>query len=126
MIDEEKRKQVRAAADLELPDLRQSDLETPKPPVDSSPDKAAPETQAAERPDMILPRCPQCGADPLLVQFRQFDMPQPDGSTHIFSVFFCGNRECRKTLNVQMVGVKPPQVMPAGAFPHAGGRIRMS
>lgn len=67
-------------------------------------------------PDVIHPRCPHCGADPLKIWRLRYDFP--DGV--VAEVLFCGGNEktkadCRAVLNATIVGFQ--QARPAAAKP---------
>jgi len=58
----------------------------------------------------IKPVCPHCDADP--ASYRFADLLSGNGQ---FTVVFCGNDECRKTISVCLVAIKkkaPDVVMP--------------
>lgn len=48
---------------------------------------------------IILPVCPHCGDDP----FQPAEVPIDFGGGFKGRVFFCGNKACRKTINVQIL-----------------------
>lgn len=53
---------------------------------------------SGKRPEEILPICPHCYSDPLLVSFRSFPLNQPQGA--FMEIAFC--QSCQATFNVQL------------------------
>ncbi len=58
----------------------------------------------------LYPACPHCGQDPATLASLPIQMGVLQNI-----VIFCGNPACRKIINVQVMAVEGPRVVPAGA-----------
>lgn len=61
------------------------------------------EAQAPNRPEVIYPRCGDCGADPLKIRRLRYDFA--DGV--LVETLFCS--ACRVAIGAQIVGVERPK-----------------
>jgi hypothetical protein len=68
----------------------------------------APETPRAAP----VPVCPYCGQDPCLP-----DLIEMLSGRFVTKIMLCDNPACRKIFNVQIIGDRAPQIMPASQMP---------
>lgn len=71
---------------------------------------APPAVEVIAAPDLIQPRCPHCGADPLKIWRLRYDFP--DGV--VAELLFCGGNpttknDCRAVINATIVGFQQPK-----------------
>jgi hypothetical protein len=68
--------------------------------------ETAPEAKSAPKPPaVIMPTCPGCGMDPLILNRLRYDFA--DGV--VVEVIFCKNAECRIAIGAQIVGMERPK-----------------
>ncbi len=75
--------------------------------LDDDPTRVSKRNTALLLPEeQAMPVCPYCGMDPL--QFRTGKMLTSAGEVVFYA--FCINRNCRKLLPLNMIGMEPPRV----------------
>lgn len=69
-------------------------------------EKVAPRASQSEVPvpEIVHPKCPKCGADPLILKRLRHDFP--DGV--VVEILFCSNWLCRVAIGAQIVAVERP------------------